>query len=103
MASSGGEVAEGFGDIDVGVELMDERCGAFFHFIEIDGESFGGDVVEAEVFGDREVWALGEFLVDDSDACVEGLVEGAGNQLASVEDDGACVLGVESGEDFAEG
>jgi hypothetical protein len=34
--------------------------------------------VEAEVLGDREVGALGQFLVDDADARGEGVFERAG-------------------------
>jgi len=82
---------------------MDQGSGSSFHFCEIDGEAFGGDVVEAEVFCDGEVWALGEFLVDDSDACVECVVEGAWDEFAAVEGDCAGVLCVEACEDFAEG
>lgn len=52
--------------------------------------------MQAEVFCDGEVWALGEFLMDDADSCVEGGLEVARSELLAQDSDDAGVLLVES-------
>ena len=90
-------------DVEGGLDFVEHLAGAIVHGGTIDDAELAGEFAEAKVFGDGEVWAEGQFLVNHGDAEAAG-GEGIGgvNKLA-VEDDLAGISGVNAGEDFAEG
>ena len=102
LASPGREPTERLGDIDARIELVHEFLGAPAHLVEVYDEPFLGDVVEAQVFRDREVRALGEFLMDDAHARSEGVIERAGQQLAAFQGHASRVLLVQARDDLAQ-
>src|SRR5262249_12841164 len=57
---------------------------------------------ETKVFGDGEVWAKGELLVDHGDAQPAGSQRRGGMDGLAVEKDLAFVSHIDAGEDFAE-
>ncbi len=83
-----GEGAHGLADVEIHTDVGEQFRGAFFHFRAVDEEAeSAGVATHAEVFGDGEVGAEGELLVNHSDAGGAGVGGGAEGFGLAVDED----------------
>ena len=56
---SGGELADAHICVQIGADLVQHLAGALSHFATIDPSGSSREITQAQVFGDRHVWAEG--------------------------------------------
>jgi hypothetical protein len=100
---AGGEVLHGGIDVERGFDFFEHAAGALAHGGVIDATKEAREFAEAKIFGDGEVRAEGEFLMNHGDAKPAGGERIGGMNDLAVEKDFAGISGVNAGEDFAEG
>ena len=104
LLAAGREGAEEGGGVEIGADFGEEGAGAGVEGAAVDpAEAVAREVAEAEVFGDGEVGAEGEFLVHHRDAEGASGARRGGADYFPVEEEVAGVRLVNAGEDFTEG
>ncbi len=99
----GGEVSHGLRDVEVHADGGEGGLSAAFGFAGGEQDAGGfGVMAEDEVFGDGEIGAEGEFLVDHADAEGGGVGGGMDFDRVAIDEDGAGVGAVDAGEGFSE-
>jgi hypothetical protein len=100
---AGGEFADRAIDIEIRFDLAQHGLGAFAHFAAIQPTGMIGEFAQAQVFGDGQVGAKGEFLMDHGNALLAGCQRCLGLEWAAFDLDFPLVGDIDAGEDFAQG
>ena len=100
---AGGEVLHLRIDVERGFDLFEHAAGALAHGGVIDRGQEAWEFAKAEIFGDGEVRAESEFLVNHGDAEAAGGEWIGGMNEFAVEENFAGVGGVNAGQNFAQG
>ena len=96
------ELANRLVNVEVSLDFAQHGAGALAHLRAVHPASAAGQVAEAEILGDGEVWTEGEFLMDHGDAELAGHERVGRMNPPSVELDFAFVRGVNAGENLSE-
>jgi len=102
LPTAGRERAQRRLHVDLRGQVFEQVLGTPVHGVPVEDAHPRGQGVQAQVLGDRQVRALGQFLVHDPHAGLEGVVHRTRNQFAPVEHDPPNVGLVQTGDRLAQ-